>query len=274
MKKIVGILLFIFWAAVAAILTAGFVFFQEKTNSGPPMASSPEESAGQMVLDSKEIGKHNSSDDCWMIIDNKVYDLTGYLGSHPGGAGSMIPYCGKDGSQAFAAKDQGKPHSSYANSLLVNYYIGNFNQEIDRPQNFLSGQLPVPSENISVSKALPMAPPVSKKANITLDAQEIAKHNSLNNCWLIVSGKVYNVTNYLGAHPGGAGAIAPYCGKEASNAFAGLPHSINAGNILKSYYIGNLNQSADAAQLEQNINLTNKSSPPVSGDSGEDEDDD
>jgi len=76
-------------------------------------------------LTAEEIGKHNSANDCWMIIEGKVYDLTNYLSVHPGGAGAMIPYCGKDGSQGFATKDKGTPHSQNAANLLNSFYLGN-----------------------------------------------------------------------------------------------------------------------------------------------------
>ena len=33
----------------------------------------------------KEISKHNSPEDCWVVIDGSVYDVTGWVGSHPGG---------------------------------------------------------------------------------------------------------------------------------------------------------------------------------------------
>ncbi|MCX6744687.1 MAG: cytochrome b5-like heme/steroid binding domain-containing protein [Candidatus Parcubacteria bacterium] len=75
-----------------------------------------------------EIAKHNSGSSCWMIIDNKVYDFTNYLNQHPGSARTMLPYCGQDGTQGYTTKDKGQPHSSYANTLLQQYYIGDLNK--------------------------------------------------------------------------------------------------------------------------------------------------
>lgn len=106
------------------------------------------------------------------------------------------------------------------------------------------------------------APATSPDINIILAVPEIAKHNSIGNCWMIVSGKVYNITSYFGAHPGGVGAIASYCGKDGTQAFTGLPHSSSAASILSGYFIGNLNQVASAQTVQQNVQSVGKIIPP------------
>ena len=50
-------------------------------------------------------------------------------------------------------------------------------------------------------------------------ADEVAKHNNQSDCWLIVDGKVYDVTDSISSHPGGPQAIIPNCGKDATTAF-------------------------------------------------------
>lgn len=35
-----------------------------------------------------EISKHASTDDCWLVINGKVYDFTNFAPNHPGGATS------------------------------------------------------------------------------------------------------------------------------------------------------------------------------------------
>lgn len=35
-----------------------------------------------------DIRVHNTSDDCWIAVDAKVWDITDFLGEHPGGSAS------------------------------------------------------------------------------------------------------------------------------------------------------------------------------------------
>lgn len=55
------------------------------------------ESNGTMMeVDSDELSMHGSPSDCWILYDGEIYDVTSYLLQHPGGAGAITPYCGKD----------------------------------------------------------------------------------------------------------------------------------------------------------------------------------
>lgn len=49
----------------------------------------------------------------------------------------------------------------------------------------------------------------------------VATHNTVGSCWAVVNGKVYNLTSWIGRHPGGSSAITGMCGKDASDAFNG-----------------------------------------------------
>ena len=270
MKKLVGISLFVFWAFVAAILTAGLVFYQNNKNSPAQnsilnLATNDPAQEKETALDAAEIAKHNSANNCWIIINDKVYNVSSYLGAHPGGAATIAPYCGKEASNAFTTKDTGSSHSANANSMLASYYIGDLNQKIGASQTAQNVQSAASSQSkASLSDPAPVAQPSPAPAGqTTLNMAEIAKHNSTGNCWIIISGKIYNATNYLRAHPGGSGTITPYCGKDATPAFQGQGHSSYANSLLASYYIGDLNQSAGSAQVEQNIQNTNNAPPPA-----------
>jgi cytochrome b involved in lipid metabolism len=74
----------------------------------------------------EDVAKHDKKDDCWIIIDNNVCDITKFLDEHPGGPQILIMYAGKDCTEDFV--DIG--HSNDAIELMKKYKIG----EIDEPK--------------------------------------------------------------------------------------------------------------------------------------------
>jgi len=52
-----------------------------------------------------------------------------------------------------------------------------------------------------------------------LTRQEIDKHNSKTSCWVVIHGKVYDLTSFLPEHPGGSDIILKYAGRDATKAF-------------------------------------------------------
>ena len=49
--------------------------------------------------------------------------------------------------------------------------------------------------------------------------EEVAKHNTINDCWVVVNNNVLNVTDFLKKHPGGMDAILSWAGKDASERY-------------------------------------------------------
>lgn len=41
-----------------------------------------------------QLAAHNTSSDCWVAYQGKVYDVTGWIPKHPGGANAIARYCG------------------------------------------------------------------------------------------------------------------------------------------------------------------------------------
>lgn len=80
---------------------------------------------------------------------------------------------------------------------------------------------------------------------------EVAKHNTPDDAWMIISGKVYNVTKWITKHPGG-NVILQGIGKDATSLFnnkgGGSGHSTTAHKILSKYYIGDLEKLAKTNQ--------------------------
>jgi fatty acid desaturase len=71
-------------------------------------------------------------------------------------------------------------------------------------------------------------------------ADEVALHNKLDDCFVVVHGKVYDVTDFLGRHPGGAQALAKEgrAGQDVTSHFVRIGHSNDAKKILSGMQIG------------------------------------
>lgn len=83
-------------------------------------AAAPAKSAdGDKLFTLEEIAKHNSEEDVWIIVNDRVYDCTEYLELHPGGVDSIIINGGIDSTEDFVAI-----HSQKAHKILEKYYIG------------------------------------------------------------------------------------------------------------------------------------------------------
>lgn len=46
-----------------------------------------------------------------------------------------------------------------------------------------------------------------------ISRDEVAKHNRENDCWIIIHGKVYDVTDFLSEHPGGPDVVTVLAGE-------------------------------------------------------------
>lgn len=72
-----------------------------------------------------ELSSHNTTGSCWIVYQGHIYDITPFFGSHPGGDGIMLKYCGQDATAAFDSKEKSPamPHSGSAKNLLSQYLI-------------------------------------------------------------------------------------------------------------------------------------------------------
>lgn len=68
-----------------------------------------------------QVALHASIGDCFMIVQNNVYNLTSYLSQHPT---DITMYCGKDATVAFNTRGGKGPHNEKAINNLETMLIG------------------------------------------------------------------------------------------------------------------------------------------------------
>lgn len=90
-------------------------------------------------------------------------------------------------------------------------------------------------------RALPLS--AMTDASKTITSAELAKHTTASDCWMVIEGKVYNVTEFLDEHPGGEDVLLAEAGKDATEAFDDVGHSDDARHLLVPMLVGNIEAS-------------------------------
>lgn len=246
MSKIVIIAVFIFWSAVS-IFYANSLFRPDKATSNNLQNNQQPINTDNTQLSTLgvELASHNSQDNCWLAVNGKVYDVTKYIYTHPGGAGEIIKYCGQEATQAFATMDKARPrdHSQSAYKLLENYYIGELNSASASANNPSNANLTDNTTSGTNTNTNNVAVNIPKPTSLTLTSAMVSQHNTAGDCWVTAGANVYNVTSYIRSHPGGQSNITKYCGADIAVAFAGQGHSAKASNIFANYKIGTIGSS-------------------------------
>ncbi|RMX49357.1 hypothetical protein pdam_00014784 [Pocillopora damicornis] len=78
----------------------------------------------------EEVQKHNAAGSSWLIIHNRIYDITKFLDEHPGGEEVLLEQAGGDATENF--EDVG--HSSDARELMEQYLVGELAEEDRIPE--------------------------------------------------------------------------------------------------------------------------------------------
>lgn len=70
---------------------------------------------------------------------------------------------------------------------------------------------------------------------------EVAKHNTLADAWVIYNGHVFNITKFIPIHPGSK-QIQLMPGTDMTHVYNSVGHSTNSLNILNKYWIGQVKE--------------------------------
>ncbi len=94
----------------------------------------------------------------------------------------------------------------------------------------------------------------ANQQNKTFSMDEVATHSSKTDCWTVISGKVYDLTDFVNRHPGG-NEVVRACGIDATTLFtsrttedgqpvgSGTPHSQVAQEQLAELKIGTIKKN-------------------------------
>lgn len=80
------------------------------------------------TISAAEVATHNSAESIWIILDDKVYDVTRFLMEHPGGEEVLLQQAGQDATESF--NDVG--HSADAREMAKEYLVGQLAPEDSR----------------------------------------------------------------------------------------------------------------------------------------------
>jgi len=102
-----------------------------------------------------------------------------------------------------------------------------------------SGTKPQQSKATNITTARKGFTRPSDPDNTYYSAEEVKSHNKKDDLWIIVKGKVYDVTSYVEEHVGGD-AILRNPGLDNTEGFFGDQHPEKAHDMLPEFYIGQL----------------------------------
>ena len=105
------------------------------------------------------------------------------------------------------------------------------------PWDFRSREAAMEARN-DVARSL-WVPPVSLNGDRKVTKEEVAGHNTFDDCWIIIGKRVYDLSEWKDHHPGGPFVARMYAGKDATAEF-GDYHSRLAQRHMAHFCIGEL----------------------------------
>jgi cytochrome b involved in lipid metabolism len=89
--------------------------------------------------------------------------------------------------------------------------------KVDEHASVAAGPNPTKEDGAKASK--PNDPKAFKVPEKEFTMEEIAKHNTKENVWVVVKGVVLDLSDWLEEHPGGVQAILNFMGRDATEEF-------------------------------------------------------
>ncbi|KAH8113974.1 FMN-dependent dehydrogenase-domain-containing protein [Phellopilus nigrolimitatus] len=136
-----------------------------------------------MAFTLDDIAQHNSSKSCWVIIQNKVYDVTDFLSEHPGGAKVILKYAGKD---ATAAYEPIHAPDALEKNLPHQFHLGSLSAVAAQAIEHANAEKKKTLDELRVEKAQKERPPLSRVLNVQ-EMEEVARKMLSYKAWAYYS---------------------------------------------------------------------------------------
>lgn len=120
MKKFVYTLFIAFWASVGTLVLVNMLV-PDGAEQAPQRVQESTETARYSL---SEVTKHATLEDCWMVIEGTVYDVSDYVPRHPAPPSVLEPWCGREATEGMRTKGEDSDHSARAWRMLERYRIG------------------------------------------------------------------------------------------------------------------------------------------------------
>merc|ERR1712166_773993 len=72
----------------------------------------------------------------------------------------------------------------------------------------------------------------------TFAMEEVSRHCTRENCWIVLHGRVLDVTGFLGKHPGGEKVILSLAGQDATSTFEPIHASSGGFGLVRQWAPG------------------------------------
>ncbi|XP_044462992.1 cytochrome B5-like protein [Mangifera indica] len=112
-------------ALILAVILGVFILIPRGRKSGysKTVHSNANGTKASKPYSRTEVSLHNKRTDCWIIIKDKVYDVTSYVEEHPGGD-AILAHAGDDSTEGFF----GPQHATRVFDMIEDFYIGDLEQ--------------------------------------------------------------------------------------------------------------------------------------------------
>ncbi|KAG7099346.1 hypothetical protein E1B28_001202 [Marasmius oreades] len=125
-----------------------------------------------MTLSLQTVGEHNTAKSCWVIINNKVYDVTEFLNEHPGGSAIILKYAGRDATLAY---EPIHPKNALDKHLSPSKHLGPVDVDSAKVLTEAKQQRKRTKDELRVEEAIKLRPPLQRILSLA-DMENVARH--------------------------------------------------------------------------------------------------